>query len=103
MTSGGQFTVAPEDLRTFATHVQSIADQLGSSKSVIDSVKYTPTVWGIVGGLFYIAVDKHLRDASSCIGKYEASLHEAAKNTKQTADTYSSTDEGNANTFSGRA
>lgn len=102
MTTSGQFTVSPEDLQTFAKHVQSIADQLGTSKSVIDSVTYTPTVWGIVGGLFYIAVDKKLKNASECIGKYEAGLHEAAKNTKQTAETYAGTDQGNANAFRGQ-
>ncbi|MFI6095731.1 type VII secretion target [Lentzea sp. NPDC051213] len=101
MTSGGQFTVSPEDLMTFAANVQSISDQIGTSKGVIDSVKYTPTVWGIVGGLFYIAVDKKLKNASTCIGQYEAGMREAAKNIKLTADTYSGTDEGNANAFSG--
>ncbi|ANZ39965.1 hypothetical protein BBK82_31890 [Lentzea guizhouensis] len=99
----GQFTVDPEDLKAFANNLDTLVSQLETSKGVLGSVHFDPLVFGIVGQIFAAAARVEVKKAEECIGKYEAGLREAAKNTRLTADTYTNSDQGNANTFSGGA
>jgi hypothetical protein len=99
----GAFTVSPDDLKTFATNLDTLVSELETSKNVLGSVHFDPLVFGIVGQIFAAAARVEVKKAENCIAKYEAGLREAAKNTRLTADTYTNTDQGNSNTFSGGA
>lgn len=102
MTSA-QVSVTPEDLDTFAKHVESVSDQLKVTKDVLANTHFDPLNWGLVGMLLFgIAAMKKVEKSRECIEKYEASLREAADKTRNTADTYRQVDSGNANTFGGR-
>jgi hypothetical protein len=97
------FEVDPADLKTFATNLDTLVSELETSKNVLGNVHFDPLVFGIVGQIFAAAARVEVKKAEDCIAKYEAGLREAAKNTRLTADTYSGTDEGNSNTFGGKA
>ncbi len=99
----GQFDVDPEGIKAFSSNLDSIVDQLETSTKVLGNVHFDPLVFGVVGQIFAVAARVEVKNAEECIGKYEAGLREAANNARLTAETYTNTDEGNANSFSGGA
>ncbi|KOV79633.1 type VII secretion target [Nocardia sp. NRRL S-836] len=99
----GAFAVSPDDLKTFANNLDTLVSELETSKNVLGGVHFDPLVFGIVGQIFAAAARVEVKKAEECIAKYESGLREAAKNTRLTADTYTGTDQGNTQTFSGGA
>ncbi|MCT2585515.1 hypothetical protein [Actinophytocola gossypii] len=96
------YTVAENELRTFAKDLNSTADTLTACAGAVRGVSYGITTWGIVGEMFAV---KNVRDATNSAGDdleaCSSSLRDTSKGVDNTIQTYLNVEEDIAGRFGG--
>jgi len=97
MTNG--FGVTPEELRSHASKLQGLGDELGTALDAARQVSMSSEAYGVLCSFFVPIVQTVSEPGVDGLRAAEESMHETAAQINDTAATYESGDTANASAF----
>ncbi|MEV0704642.1 type VII secretion target [Saccharopolyspora sp. NPDC050389] len=95
------FDVSPEELRSHASRLDALSDQLKTALDAANQVTMGTEAYGVICSFFVPIVQAVSQPGVDALSTASESMSDQAGNVKDTAQTYESGDQANADSFSG--